>query len=134
MYLSLRKYFDNLYFYTSPLLKVVYSEKATKIWDNLPLCFDITKKCQNKKWRILWPAHNIWTLICHSSYCNIKLYTTQFYFGNLLTIIFCSKFPKSGHCGKVRDQKITQVHTYLLKNCNSDTTKSCIKQKLLHSK
>ena len=41
--------------------------------NNLPLCFDVTKKCQKKGgtlFQILWPSHNILTLQTHL-YCRI---------------------------------------------------------------
>ena len=41
-------------------VKFRYSEKATKIWKNSPLCFDVSKK--RGVFQILWPSHNIWTL------------------------------------------------------------------------
>ena len=47
-------------------VKFRYSEKTTKIWKNLPLCFDITKYIIFKKvedfFTFLWSSQNIWTL------------------------------------------------------------------------
>jgi hypothetical protein len=43
-------FLDNLYFklIIETLLKFRYSEKATKVKKNLPLCFDVAKYFQNK--------------------------------------------------------------------------------------
>ena len=44
-------------------LKFRYSEKATKIWINLPLFFDDTNiKKSGRLFQILWPSQSIWTL------------------------------------------------------------------------
>ena len=49
-------------------LKFSFSEKATKIWKNLPLVLTLLSKnnCFVKTggrfFQILWPSHNIWTL------------------------------------------------------------------------
>ena len=54
------------------VLKSSFSEKATKVWKNLPLVLTLLSKnnCFVKTGRrffqILWPSHNVWTL-------NIKL-------------------------------------------------------------
>jgi hypothetical protein len=48
-------------FYPSCVLKFRYSEKATKIWKNLALCFDIIMQFQKKVGdflKILWPSYN----------------------------------------------------------------------------
>ena len=43
------------------MIKFIYSEKATKFWENLPLCFDIEviSKKVGDFFQILWPSHNI---------------------------------------------------------------------------
>ena len=46
-------------------LKFRYSEKASKVWNNLPLYFDVYLSNFQTKWeifQIMWPSHNIWTL------------------------------------------------------------------------
>ena len=48
-------------------VKFRYSEKVTKIWKNLPFCFDITKWFWKKVgdfFQILWPPQNICTVSC----------------------------------------------------------------------
>ena len=54
------------------VLKFIYSEKATKIWNNLPLWRYWVKTTVMSKqvgdfFQILWPSHNIWTLPCQDS-------------------------------------------------------------------
>ena len=44
------------------LLKLGHSEKATKIWNNLPLFFWHYKKKMEDYFKFLWPSQNIWIL------------------------------------------------------------------------
>ena len=49
------------------ILKFSFSEKATKIWKNLPLVLMLLSTTFLSKqvgdfFQILWPSHNIWTL------------------------------------------------------------------------
>ena len=55
---------EQVCFLISSLLKFRFSEKATKIWKNLPLVLTLLSKLQNKReiFSNLWPSHNILTL------------------------------------------------------------------------
>ena len=51
------------------LLKFRFSEKATKTWNNLPLVLTLLSKnigfakTNGRFFQILWPSHNVWTLL-----------------------------------------------------------------------
>ena len=49
---------------TALQVKFIYSEKARKIWKNIPI-FLVLLQCQRKLedfFKLLWPSQNIWTL------------------------------------------------------------------------
>ena len=74
-----------------PILKLSFSEKATKIWKNYPLVLTLLSKnsCFVKKsgrfFQILWPSHNFLTLPYFSTFMNfipdsVSANTTLAYF------------------------------------------------------
>ena len=58
---------QNLMFFgtdTDFKLHIRFSEKDTKKEKESPICFDVTEKMWDIFFQILWPSHNILTLIC----------------------------------------------------------------------
>ena len=57
-----------------------YSEKATKIWNNLPLCFEVSKQCQKK--------------VEDCFKCCGLLRISELYQTSLIDLFFMKKMPK----------------------------------------
>ena len=75
------------------LVKLRFSEKATKIWRTLPLSFDFTT-ISGRFLQILWPSPSIWIL-------TIQVFLTQAMLEHVNTTLFTCKYYRWNISGTV---------------------------------
>ena len=107
------------------LLKFSFSEKAQKIWKNLPLVLTLLSKSNcfvktgGRFFQILWPSHNIWTLYTKLSFLEFSFrlwpQMTSWYLVHIIVFIgFLGNFT-AGASSMNQRFLLMSVHSFFVK-------------------